>query len=270
MRTFRPPTWAAPLATSVLVACATASPQDNGSHSDARPPDADVIGGRPDAPPVPDAMPGAPDASPPDAMVSMPDGMVTAGTVTMSETTSSSDLAGNSVGCNQSGTFYTTENSYYRAYRPSDYGVSGALHITRVDFGVDDAETTVGSQTVTVKVYNYSGALGGTNLDLASMALLGSTTVSVPDTTTGENVSANVAATVPAGANVVVEILVPDGRTAGNIFFIGSNTSGETMPSYVRAPDCTTDGTTPISTPTSFAVLGVTVDILLTATGSYP
>lgn len=268
MRTYRPRPWAPALATSVLVACATASPADNGGHADARQPDADMIGGRPDAPPRPDAMPGAPDAdTTPDAMVvNPPDAMVTGGTVTLSQAGSTSIVVGNAVSCNDGDPFYdTAENSYYRAFKLSDYGVTGTFHSQHVDFGVETAAAGGASQSVTVNLYTYTGAVG-TNLDTTKMTMIGSQTVTVPDTSSGEMLTANIAANAPASSTIVAEVFVPDGETAGNEFFIGSNTGSETASGYIRAPACST------ATPTELSSLGLSsqMTLVLSVTGSYP
>lgn len=267
MRKYRSRTSLLAFATAVA-GCATAKPGGTGEHADAavinNDPDAPIIVGRPDAPLPPDAPPGTPDARPPDAMVPVPDAMP--GMVTMTQTTASNIVVPNSLSCNDGSPFFdTAENSYYRAFKLSDYGVSGTFHVQHVDFAVETAAKGGASQSVTVKLYTYTGATGGTTLDTAAMTLVGSKVVTVPDTTTGEMLSATIAANVPSTATIVAEVFVPDGTTAGNEFFIGSNTGGESAPGYIRAPDCSTP------TPTSFASVGSgTVDILITVTGSYP
>ncbi|HTJ42662.1 MAG TPA: hypothetical protein VL463_11240 [Kofleriaceae bacterium] len=267
MRKYRSRTWVLGLAT-LVAGCATAKPNTTGEHADARP-DGEVIGGRPDAmeppdaPPHIDAPPGTPDARPPDAMIAQPDAMP--GVVTMTQTNANNIVVGNSVSCNDGSPFFdTSENSYYRAFKLSDYGVTGTFHLQKVDFGVETAARGGASQSVTVKVYTYTGAYGGTTLDTTAMTLVTSGTVTVPDTTTGETLTANLSANIPATATIVVEIFVPDGTAAGNEFFLGSNTGGESKPGYIRAPDCST------TTPTAFSTLGVgEVDVLITATGTY-
>ncbi len=37
---------------------------------------------------------------------------------------------------------------------------------------------------------------------------------------------------------LAVEIFTPDGQAAGHSFFIGSNTAGQSGPSFIRAADC--------------------------------
>jgi hypothetical protein len=266
MRSLRPHT-ALLWALTAVAGCATAGPgtNNNGGSPDAKPlpgtPDA-MIPGRPDA-----MIPGTPDApvvNQPDAMMSTP--------VTMSETGSSTIEPGTAVSCNQNTTYYTAENSYYRAFRPSDFGVSGAFHVANVAFAVESATAGAGSQSVTVKIHSYTGTLGGSSLDTSQMTQLGTATVVVPDTSAGETVTANVTATVPAGSNFVAEVLVPDSiagesgsNNQNNIFFIGANTGTETMPGYIRAPGCSTPD------PTSMSGLGLgQISVIMTVSGTYP
>jgi hypothetical protein len=255
------------LATSVLVACATASPAGNGGSVDARDPDS-RLGGRPDATPLPDSPPGTPDARvlPPDAMVSMPDASPTGGTITLNQAGSNSIVVGNAVSCNDGSPFFdTAENSYYRAFKLSDYGVFGTFHTQHVDFGVETAAAGGASQSVTVNLYTYTGAVG-TTLDTTAMTKIGSSTVTVPDTTAGEMLTANITANAPASATIVAEVFVPDGETVGNELFIGSNTGSETASGYIRAPACST------ATPTELSSLGLSsqMTLILSVTGSYP
>jgi hypothetical protein len=265
------PRTSAILVATLVASCAVAKNPGGGNGADARrevDPDAEVIGGRPDADlTAPDAAP-HPDAMPvPDAMP-LPD--APPGSMTLTETTSGAITNDNSIAC------YQRENSYYRAFQLSDYGITGAFHVTRVDFGVEIAQSNGGSQSVTVKVYSYTGAIGGVDLDTTAMTLLGSTTVSVPNINSvdpfdgtedgsGQVLTANVTGTVPAGGKLVAEVFVPDGSASGNFFYPGSNAAGESKPGYIRAPNCSTP------TPKSFASIGgsATVDLVLSVTGTY-
>ena len=49
---------------------------------------------------------------------------------------------------------------------------------------------------------------------------------------------------------LVVEVFTPNGQTAGNSFFIGSNALGQTAPSYLAAADCG------VTEPTDTAAIG--------------
>jgi hypothetical protein len=82
-----------------------------------------------------------------------------------------------------------------------------------------------------------------------SLTLIGQTNTTVNDQSLSI-VNIPVTGTAPAGSQLVVEILTPDGQAAGNSFFIGSNSAPETGPSYLRAPDCG------VTTPTTTAAIG--------------
>jgi hypothetical protein len=261
------------LIAALLAACASAkNPVGNGDVDARGNPDIDariVIGGHPDAMPIPDAPPGTPDAKPTPDAAPAPD--AAPGSVTMRQTTDDSLQLNNSIGCADS-FFDTKENSFYRVFKLSDYGVTGALHIQHVDFGVDGATAGItGTQSVTVKLYTYTGTLGANTLDTSKLTPLGSKSVVVPDTDTTEMVTATLAATAPAGSILVAEVLVPDGVNNANYFYVGTNQQTETGPSYIRAPKCLDPSNAPITTPTAISTLGIShpVSVVLTVTGTY-
>jgi len=255
------------LVSAWLGACASAKNPGGVGGADAQPDAPVVIGQHPDADPgAPDARPHIDAAPEPDA-APVPDAMP--GSKTLSETTSGTIANDTSLAC-PSG-----ENSYYRAFKLSDFGIANAFTVSRVDFGVEFAESN-SSQAVTIKIYSYTGAYGGNNLTTADMTLLGNTTVQVPNINSinpftgeedgkGQTLTANVSGTVPAGGILVVEVLVPDPGSSGNSFYVGANTAGETEPGYIRAPKCSN------STPTAWAALSSkpTVHAIITATGTY-
>ena len=114
-----------------------------------------------------------------------------------------------------------------------------------MQFGVD--ESGGGPQDVFVKFYTL-----GSTFEVANLVQIGATvTVSVPDQQAS-------LITVPLNPNIsfdtqdqiVVEILSPDGSTAGTYFYPGSNASGQSAPTYIRAPDCGLDE------PTDTAAIG--------------
>ena len=259
---YRSRTWVIALATSVVAAagCATASPGANGNKADANEggdPDARPIGGRIDAMPEPDAAPGTPDAAPPpDAPPPPPD--AAPGVSTLSETSSNSITDLNSAACNLNNV--SGENSYYRAFRLSDYGIATELDVTRVDVGVEESIPGNGtSQQLSLRLYTYSGTYGQTNLNTAQMSMIAQTAFNVGNINTNENgggttVPVSITAAVPAGSILIVEVFIQDatdtGTNSGNQFFFGSNTGGETASGYIRTgADCG------ITTPTSLASL---------------
>jgi hypothetical protein len=108
-------------------------------------------------------------------------------------------------------------------------------------------------------LYTLSGAPS-----LATLSQLATTPVTVADQT-ATLLQVPIAATAPAGSKLVVEFATPDGAPGGNLLFIGSNTSGETVPSYIVAPATGCD----ITDLTATNTLGATMHVVLKVTGTY-
>lgn len=237
----------APLA--LVVACATAQPGGGGDDD-------------PDARRSADARPGADGSN-----LGQPDGPVTptpdaAPTmVTLSQSTATTVTALNSVACsaNQAGAIlYTRDNSFYRVFNLNQLGVTGAFRALRVDFGVETADALDGSQPVQIRLHTLSGVLNTANLNLiyAENVNLNNTTNQVVPVTFASP------PTIPAGSVLVAEISSPDGMALEDIFFPGSNTGGESAPSYVRSTACN------ISQPVTTGSLGfANMHLVLSVTG---
>lgn len=136
-----------------------------------------------------------------------------------------------SVSCN-SGTLHT-DNSYMRIFDlPGEFGIAEAINITAVEFGIETADGASGSQPAVVNIYTLSGPL-----QFGNLTLIASQPIVVPDQSlTLFNVP--VSAAIPAGSLLVVEIFTPEGQTVGNSFFVGSNSFGQTAPTYLAASEC--------------------------------
>jgi len=214
----------------------------------------DDVAGNPDAgafppdssiTPLPDGAVSPPDAPPattPDAATGTADAASSSTPVTLSHSNSMTVAEQNTIACAQDTTGYHTENSYYRVFDLASFGVTGALHVTSVDVGIESAvAASGGSQPATLVLYTLSGAASTANLTQIS-----STSVDVTDRDL-DVMTINVSATIPAGATLVVEFAIPDGTTAGDTLYVGSNTSGETGPTYIRAPGCAVDDMTTLS-----------------------
>ena len=74
--------------------------------------------------------------------------------------------------------------------------------------------------------------------------------MNVPDSASNTIFTVPIAATVPANAQLVMEVFTPDGTVAGNLLFMGSNADPESAPSYLSAAACG------ITTPTTTAAIG--------------
>lgn len=165
------------------------------------------------------------------------------GTTTLTQSTAQTITPLNSVSCNNG--VGHTDNSYFRAF-PSSVIPTG-FAVCSVQVGVEQATpgTQGGTQPVTVNIYSHTGAA----FPLGTNAIIGTNTVQLADQS-GTIVDIALTGTVAAGADLVVEVFTPDGTTAGNLFFIGSNNAGESAPSYLEAADCG------ITTPTTTTAIG--------------
>lgn len=235
-----------------VVGCATATVSSSGD-------DVEVDAARIDAPPgTIDAPPGTIDARIVDAPPPPIDAPIVQ-TITLSQG-ATTITAANTVSCNATG--LTAENSYYRAFRLSDFGVSTAFTANRIDVGIESASAGIGiSQTIQVKLYTVAGTFPA-----GVMTQIAGQIATVNDTATGLVLPVTLSPTglAPAGSTVVAEVFIPDGQAVGNSIFVGSNTAAETAPSYIRAPTC---GST---APATLASVGFpAVHIVLTVTGTY-
>jgi hypothetical protein len=130
-----------------------------------------------------------------------------------------------------------TNNSYWRRFDLNGaHGITGCFTVSQVDFGIEDAFGPNGSQPVTVRLYTIPNAAG---LNTANLTLIGFVGLSVP------NQSLTIFSALVPGVvvdasllDLVVEVFTPNGQAAGNRFFIGSNSLGQTAPSYLSAADC--------------------------------
>ncbi len=239
------------LALALVAGCATAGPEDKFDNR----PDSSIVvlgdssvpidGARPiDAAPLVDAT----------------------AQVVMSETTSTNVAQGNSFSCNATNVT-SGQNSYYRVFTLSDFGVTDTLQVTNVTFSVETAVGTAGTQPATINLGTYSGATGGTTLDLTKITAVNTMAISIPDST-GGSVATPITGTIAGGSSAIVELRIPDGTASGDEFFIGSNNGGENKPGYIMATKCS------ISTPTTMKSLAAAnglpePDILVTLTGTH-
>lgn len=185
----------------------------------------------------------------------------TCGAVLLTQSTSQSIVALNSVSCNTGGIH--ADNSYFRVYDMTGY--PDGFDVCEVQVGVEEAVGAGGTQPVTVNVYSNTGGA----FPAGTPTLLGTAAVNIPDSSLTV-ISVPLAASFPAGGTeMVVEVFTPDGSAAGNSFFIGSNNLGESGPSYLLAADC---GVT-VPTPTGaigFGNMQIVLDVGGDAAGGPP
>lgn len=167
---------------------------------------------------------GLPDAGhqdPPDA------GDTGGGPVTITHSNTMALEADTGVTCQSS--FGDKKNSWYRVFDLPAMGITGAVDVSQVTFGVQESISGDGSQPVTVKLHRLQG-----EFVIANLTQIGLAKVTVPDETL-TLVDLPITATVPAGSTLVAEITVPNGEFRGDYFFPGANNDGQTGPTYVKS-----------------------------------
>ncbi|MBN1768403.1 MAG: hypothetical protein JXR50_01015 [Prolixibacteraceae bacterium] len=154
-------------------------------------------------------------------------------------------MSANSVSCN-AGNLHA-DNSYFRIFDlANDFSITSNFLINRLEIGIETASGSSGSQPIVANFYTLDGSFNWSNL-----TLLYTETFSVSDQTLSLfEMQLTEPVLVTSEKILVVEIFTPDGQSIGNSFFIGSNNSGESSPSYLSAGDCA------ISEPTTFTSIG--------------
>ena len=176
--------------------------------------------------------------------------------VTITHSVSDTIIAG-SVACNAGGIH--TDNSYYRAFTLADFGITQDFNVTMVEIGIEQANGGGGTQPITVNLWTSSQPFP--NGFPGSLTQIGTANINVPDQAL-TLFQIPVTGTAPAGSELVVEIFTPDGTAGGNSFFIGSNSLGQTGPSYILAAACG------ITVPTDLAAIGFpNMHIVMSVTG---
>lgn len=199
-----------------------------------------------------------PDASPIDAPPNQ---------VTLSQTTANTITELNSVACALANDT-TTDNRYYRVFQPSAFGVASTLHVTQVEFGVEEADAGTGalSQAAQVEIATYSGALTGTTLDSSMITKIATADVSIPNGK-GFTMSAPIRGDVRPDAQLVVSLHIPDGA-GKRVFYLGSNAQGERGEGYLQAAACADDPD--LAEPTAISSFtSRQISILLSVTGTF-
>lgn len=177
--------------------------------------------------------------------------------VVLTESTSMNVVAGNSIACSNPQTGFTSENHFLRTFALGDFGIADDFDVVSVRFGIESLSVDT---TVSVNLYTLTGDFVYENMQLigssqAALSVEAGTLVDVP-----------VNATVPAGGTLVVEIVAPDLEGSGSgWFYPGSNSAGESAPSYLAAPGCNA------SEPATMASFGrPDVQLVMSVTGGEP
>ncbi len=134
------------------------------------------------------------------------------------------------------------DNSWYRVFDLATAGLASGFHVTRVDVGVERAQSGNGQgQPVEIELHTVTGDIQ--NGDLTTLATASQT---VADTLASV-VEFPIDAMVPAGTKLAVEVRVPDGENGGHRFVIGANSLGQTAPGYIKASVCGDDNPTDLN-----------------------
>ncbi len=149
------------------------------------------------------------------------------------------------------------DNRYMRIYSLMEAGITTDFEVEAVHVGIETAASASATQPIDVRVHLLGGPMA-----IANLTQLASVTVQVPPQT-GSILNVPIAATIPAGATMVVEVHTPDGVDVNNSFFIGSNQLSETSPSYLVSADCSN----PEPTPAANLVPGLLMSMVLNVTG---
>lgn len=168
------------------------------------------------------------------------------GGTSISHSASQSIVDDTGVACNSNATNFSAQNSYWRVFELSAFGLNNGFDVTSVDIGVQATDIS-GPIETTVNLYTLDGAF-----ELANLTLMGSATYDLQPTDAMSIVSVPVTGSFGFGATLVVEWLVPDiraGAVTGTVFF-GGNSAGQTGPTYVSSATCD------LNEPTDLASIG--------------
>lgn len=137
-------------------------------------------------------------------------------------------VALNSVACGAAGN--TADNFMSRAFTLADYAITYDYKITNIKFGV---ETATIPMNVDVNLYSLVG-----NYPAGTLTLLNTKQVAVTPADALKIVETGTTLTqvVPAGSKIVLEVAYNGNSTSG--FYLGTNTSAETKPSYIKSATC--------------------------------
>jgi hypothetical protein len=162
------------------------------------------------------------------------------GSFALTQSGSLAITAANSVSCNAGApNFNHTDNFYYRRFNlDGNFAATGNVTIASVDIGVEQATGAGGTQPITVNLYAIPNA---STLTMANLgAPIATASVAVIDQI-GSLLNVPIAGSLNGLTHdLVIEVATPDGQTAGNTFFIGSNATSSInpagAPSFIRAP----------------------------------
>ena len=148
------------------------------------------------------------------------------------------------------------DNSFFRAYDLSDFGITDDFGITSVEYGQGSADD---NKEIVCNIYTSTS----TNLTTATLTLVETAmhvSAAADDLTM---ISVPLTATIPAGSIIVFEVFAAGaGTTLNSTFFPGINGAGENDTSWIQAPDCG------ITSPSTLASIGQTDEYVMNVVGN--
>ena len=164
--------------------------------------------------------------------------------VTLSQSVDAVNVTDGGVACWNSGNGEYRENSFFRAYNLSDFGITEAFDVTSVEYGQGAADD---GKEITLNIYTATSD----DLTTATLTLVGSATHTSAEADDLTLVSVALSASIPANSTIAFEILAGDsGTNTGETFFPGINDGGENDDSYLMSAACN------ITTPTTTSAIG--------------
>ncbi len=178
---------------------------------------------------------------------------------TLAQTTDRTTITtANSVACADNTTGYTDENSYYRVFDLAAAGINSTFTVSSVHIGIEQAASGGGSQSIDVHLYTVNGTPS-----IANLSEIGSANATVTDQSSSF-IDVPITGSAPGGSQLAVGIHSPDGTTASNTFYVGSNAGGESSPGYILATTCMVNDLS-----TTNAIGYPDMNMLIEVTGTY-
>ncbi|MBC8098179.1 MAG: hypothetical protein H7Y11_01940 [Armatimonadetes bacterium] len=175
---------------------------------------------------------------------------------------------------------YNLDNSFVRAFKLSDFGITNDIQVQNVQIGIEASLPKNGegdTQPVNVNLFVLET---GDDVVNANLVFVSGASYFVPQIASTETMSYYadfpVNGLVFFNQTLVVEIYVPEAPTSntfGDRFFIGSNNDGQTDPSYLYAPDCDIEDLTDLAAlgyPNMHVVMNVAYEALDTSVTATP
>jgi hypothetical protein len=170
---------------------------------------------------------------------------------TLSQSTNSTTPSGNSAACGPTGLTYTVDNGYFRSYPLATLGSN--VEIVSITFGVQNVVAPpTGGFPMVIRLWN--DPTPPTIAPYAGLQLRHTENFTLPTTPTATVVTRALSGppvTFTPADTLVVELFSASGAYNTTRFIMGSNTLGQSAPSFIRAPACAG-----LAEPTDTAVIG--------------